>query len=177
MTAVIADNSPICIAHFEIFACSQLLAKVGFTALTYLSCLKLNDAGVEEFWLRQEAVSGCCWRGLHYTLLFILLLESVFFLLPKSLIMLSVTNVIPPPLGLFFVCHHCSIARKADYYSSSGSRAPVLEWWAHYFDTTLYGMTTAEPPLMPTIGRAVWVERKSRICATSATWRQNRQRK
>ena len=25
----------------------------------------------------------------------------------------------------------------------------------HYFDGTLYGMTTAEPPLMPTMGRDV----------------------
>lgn len=49
MAAVIADNSPICIAHIQIFACRELVAKVGFTALTYLSCFKLNDAGVEKF--------------------------------------------------------------------------------------------------------------------------------
>lgn len=49
MAAAAAGNSPICIAHIQIFACRELLAKVGFTALTYLSCFKLNDAGVEEF--------------------------------------------------------------------------------------------------------------------------------
>lgn len=49
MDAVIADNSPICIAHIQIFACSELLGKVRFTALTYLSCFKLNDASMEEF--------------------------------------------------------------------------------------------------------------------------------
>lgn len=30
-------------------------------------------------------------------------------------------------------------------------------------NSTLNGMTTAEPPLIPTMGRDVWVERKSRI--------------
>jgi len=59
------------------------------------------------------------------------------------------------------VCHPCDIVRR--------QTAP-----AHNFDRTLCGMTTAEPPLMPTIGSAVWVERKSRIWATSATWRQSR---
>lgn len=32
---------------------------------------------------------------------------------------------------------------------------PVLTRSGHYFDGTLYGMTTAEPPLMPTMGREV----------------------
>lgn len=61
----------ICIAHIQIFACGELLAKVGFTALTYLSCFKLNDAGVEDFWLRQEAARSKCCRqqGLRYCLL------------------------------------------------------------------------------------------------------------
>lgn len=34
---------------FKYLHVSELLAKVGFTALTYLSSLKLNDAGVEKF--------------------------------------------------------------------------------------------------------------------------------
>lgn len=49
MAAVIADNLPVCVAHIQKFACSELPGKVGFTALTYLSCFKLNDASVEKF--------------------------------------------------------------------------------------------------------------------------------
>lgn len=40
-----------------------------------------------------------------------------------------------------------------------GDPAPAL---------TLYGRTTAEPPLIPTMGTAVWVEMKSKICATAS---------
>lgn len=54
----------------------------------------------------------------------------------------------------FQTLHHLPIQRN---------RRPVRS------GRTLYGMTMAEPPLIPTMGRAVWVERKSRICATSAT--------
>lgn len=40
----------------------------------------------------------------------------------------------------------------------------ILDLWP----LTLYGRTTAEPPLMPTMGTDVWVEMKSKICATAS---------
>lgn len=159
MAAVIADNSPIS----QIFACSESLGKVGFTALTYLSCFKRNDAGVEEFWLMRP------WRAR----------AAADWVCISSFSSCSLTCSfsclwqMSTPLGHLFV-------------TADGQTVPVkwvqaLGWWwaqfwwsGHYFESTLYGMTTAEPPLMPMIGRAVWVERKSRICATSATWGQNR---
>lgn len=77
----------------------QRVACQSFTDLTYLSSFKLNDAGV--FWLRQGAVRSCCWRGLHYRLLFILFLElfSSFFNCSPY-----VTEVISTPLGEIYFC-------------------------------------------------------------------------
>lgn len=65
---------PTAFAHTQIFACSEFLAKVGFTALTYLSCFKPNGADAKEFRARQECVRSerCSWQGLHCKLLFIL---------------------------------------------------------------------------------------------------------